>query len=356
MKLMFVYWAMEDQGSGLVIQGYTAAARALGHEVSVYGRWIPGKNNPVIPLNYSVDIDSADAVVFIFEWTTRMQPGDQLDLARIVSKVPRNRRVVLDGDGKYNDVIKAGDDYNHAYDAEARQWIETCDSVSDKICQPTLHPLRPGVIPFLFYAYNSAWERPLQIPGEKEFDMIYVGHSKFRWSPMLRVLKGVEPVRSRIGRIGLLGYGWDSPPHWARSMQLEHAYFADSGVLKQSGIEFLPPVRFEHVIDAMSRARFNPVLLRSLFCKLSIVTPRIFETLAAGTIPLLVLEPEHVREIYGESALQLLLPDEAPEQKILDIVNCPERYRETVISTRAHLAQHHSHEARLRRLIEIIES
>jgi glycosyltransferase involved in cell wall biosynthesis len=127
-------------------------------------------------------------------------------------------------------------------------------------------------------------------------------------------------------------------------------------MLEQLGVEFLPPVRFEYVIDAMSKARFNPVLLRSVFSKLSIVTPRIFETVAAGTIPLLVLEPQYVREIYGEHALELVLPDEAPEEKIVDIVNRPERYRELVMSIRAHLAEHHSHAARLRRLIEIIES
>src|SRR5215510_14321747 len=101
MRLMFVYWAFEDQGSGLVIQGYTQAAQALGHEVAVYGR-----GNPKIPLNYSLDIESADAVIFIFEWTTDLVQGDRLDLARLVGKVPRRRRVILDGDGNYNDVIR----------------------------------------------------------------------------------------------------------------------------------------------------------------------------------------------------------------------------------------------------------
>src|SRR4029453_11446627 len=103
---------------------------------------------------------------FIFEWTTGIKPGDQLDLARIVSTVPRGRRVILDGDGKYNDLIRAADDYNHADETARSQWIETCDSLSDKICQPTLHPLRPNVIPFLFYAYNPSWGRPLS-PGTK---------------------------------------------------------------------------------------------------------------------------------------------------------------------------------------------
>lgn len=355
MKLMFVYWAMEDQGSGLVIQGYTEAARALGHEVSVYGRWIPGKVNPVIPLNYSLDIDAADAVVFIFEWTTQLKPGDQLDLARIVSKVPRHRRVILDGDGKYNDVIQVADDYNHTDASESRRWIETCDSISDKICQPTLHPRRPNVIPFLFYAYNPSWQRPLEA-GCREFDVLYVGHSKFRWSPMARVLRGIEPIRPQLRRIGLVGYGWDSPPHWANSMQLEQAYFADTGKLGAMGIEALPAVRFQYVIDWMSKARCNPVLLRSLFGDLRIVTPRLFETFAAGTIPLLVLDPRHVEEIYGAAGLELVLPEEAPQEKILDIVHHPERYRDVVTNIRGHLADKHSHAARLGRLIEIIES
>jgi len=355
MKLTFVYWAMEDQGSGLVIQGYTEAARALGHDVSVYGRWIPGKPNPVIPLNYSLDIESADAVVFIFEWTTGLKPGDQMDLARIVSKVPRNRRVILDGDGKYNDVIRVGDDHNHADSAESSRWIEACDSISDKICQPTLHPLRPNVIPFLFYAYNPSWERPIAT-GCKEFDMIYVGHSKFRWCPMSRVLQGVEPIRAGLGRIGLVGYGWDSPPHWANSMQLEQAYFADSGTLRALRIETLAPVRFQYVIDWMSKARFNPVLLRSVFGHLRIVTPRLFETVAADTIPLFVLDPTHVRDIYGDEGLELVLPHDAPHEKILDIVHHPERYRDVVMSLRRRMAEEHSHTARLRRLMDIIES
>jgi hypothetical protein len=36
MRLIFVCWPFEDQGSGNVIQGYTEAARALGHDVTVY--------------------------------------------------------------------------------------------------------------------------------------------------------------------------------------------------------------------------------------------------------------------------------------------------------------------------------
>jgi hypothetical protein len=355
MRLMFVYWAFEDQGSGLVIQGYTEAARALGHEVAVYGCWRLGKDNPRIPLNYSLDVASADAVIFLFEWTTALKPGDQLDWVRLVSQVPRKRRVIIDGDGNYNDVVRSGEDYNHKDAEAARLWIEVCDSLSDKVCQPTLHPLRPDVRPFLFYAYNPAWAVPHDFRG-KEYDLAYVGHSKFRWAPMLRVLRAAEPIRDRVGRMALVGHGWDSPPWWADRLRLEEAYVTDAGYLKRLGVEVLPAVRFEEVIGWMSKATVNPVLLRPLFGHLRFVTPRLFETPAANTVPLFVLDRGHVREIYGEAGLELVLPEDDPQGKLLDIVSHPARYSEVVGEVRRHLAGRHSHAARLRQLIEIIES
>jgi hypothetical protein len=355
MRLLFVYWAFEDQGSGLVIQGYTEAARALGHDVAVYGCWRLGDANPKIPLNYSLDVASADAVVFLFEWTTALKPGDQLDLVRLVAKVPRRRRVIIDGDGNYNDAVSAGGDSNHR-DAEAsRRWVEVCDSLADKICQPTLHPLRPNVRPFLFYAYNPAWEQPLDL-GAKGYGMVYVGHSKFRWGPMYRVLRAIEPVRDRVGRIALVGHGWGSPPWWAGPMHLEEAYFSDDGYLGKLAVEAMPSVRFAEVIGWMSKATLNPVLLRPIFAHLRFVTPRLFETPAANTIPLFVLDEGHVQEIYGEEAVELLLPEDDPQEKILDIVRRPERYRSVILGVRRHLAEQHSHAARLQQLIEVIET
>jgi hypothetical protein len=63
-----------------------------------------------------------------------------------------------------------------------------------------------------------------------------------------------------------------------------------------------------------------------------------------------------VQEIYGEQGLELILPEDNAQEKILDMVHHPERYRDVAMGIRRHLAQEHSHGARLRRLIEIIES
>jgi hypothetical protein len=355
MKLMFVYYAFENQGSGLVIQGYTEAARALGHEVAVYG-----PSNPNIPLHYSLDVASNDAVIFIFEWTTasstrQLSFEDHLDLLRLVAKVPRERRVILDGDGNYNDVIRIAADYNHRDAAASQRWIEICDSLADKICQPTLHPLRRNVRPFLFYAYNPAWALPLDF-RVKEFGMIYVGHCKFRWGRMHQVLQAIEPVRGQVGRIALVGVGWDALPPWATLMKVEDNYFSNAAYLRKLGVEVLPPVPFEHVISWMSKGFFNPVISRPTFDHLRLVTPRLFETLAASTIPLFGLDKALVQEIYGEQGLELLLPDTNPHEKILDIVGRPEHYQHVIMGIRQHLTEKHSHAVRLQELIEIVES
>ena len=224
MKLVFVYWGFENAGSMLDLKGYARAAEAAGHQVTVYGP--PGH---VYALDYSKDLAGADAVVFVVEWTTQLQFGDRLDWVRLLSAVPRNRRVVIDCDGAYNDPISFRGDYNHKTAESSRAWIAFCDSLSDKICQPTPTPLRPNVRPFLFHIYDPDWETPLDFSA-KEFGMIYVGHTKFRWHGMSQVLRGIEPIRGKLGRIGLVGEGWDAPLEWTQWKEIRDDYFVDRDV------------------------------------------------------------------------------------------------------------------------------
>ena len=345
---MFVYWAFEDQGSGLLIDGYTRAARNMGHEVVVYGRPIPN-----IPLNYSMDVDSADALVYIFEWTTNLLNGDNLDFARL-SKIPRRRTVILDGDGNYNDLIAADGDYNHRDESARDKWIAICDSLSDKICQPSPHPRRDNVRTFLFYCYDRSWEHPLNVEA-KDFGLLYVGNSKFRWGAMSQILRSIAPLRQRVGRVGIIGHGWNMLPPWAKPMNMEAAYYTEPEILRRLGVELLPPVPFDRVVCAMNKALLSPVLTRPTFNQLKFVTPRYFETPAAGTIPLFLIDSDHVVEIYGPAALDLVLPADHPEDKIRDILDRPDDYAAVTDEIRRHLAAVHSHQSRLEELIEIIE-
>lgn len=349
MKLVFVYWGYENAGSMLDLRGYARAAKAMGHEVTVYG-----PPNPVFALDYSQDLSGADAVIFVFEWTTQLQFGDRLDWARLISAVPRERRVVIDCDGAYNDRIRFAGDYNHRTEEASVEWLAVCDSITDKICQPALKPLRPNVRSFLFHIYDPTWETALDF-ADKEFSMIYVGHTKFRWRGMSRVLNAVEPVREKVGRVALVGEGWDNPPEWTRWTEVQQDYFIDREYMAKLRVETMPPIPYPQVPGTMSKGVFNPVMYRPLFELLGMVTCRTFETPAAGTIPLFILDPDYVRTIYGESAAALVLDEDGPEDKILDVLARPDHYADIVKDIREDFAVRHSPEARLTELIGIIE-
>ena len=349
MRIMFVYFIAEDAGSAQDVHNYMRAAEELGHEVVLYGR--PG----ALPsFEFSLDVESADAVFFIFEWTTDLRFGDQLDWARLLSRVPRHKRFVIDCDGAYNEVIHVDGDLNHRDVSSSRKWMDICASLADRIYQPTLHPVQPNVRPFFFHAYDPAWERQLDF-RDKEFGMTYVGHAKFRYFPMLRVLRAIEPIRDRFGRIAVVGHGWDSMPAWASWMQIEDFFYIDRDYLQEMGVEFVPPVPFEQVIDWMSKGILSPVIYRPLFSHLKFVTCRTFETPAANTIPLFGLDADYVREIYGESAIDLVLPRDlaSAEEKVADIVERPEHYARIVMEIRQRMAERHSFKARLQEMVDI---
>src|SRR5260370_36923123 len=110
------------------------------------------------------------------------------------------------------------------------------------------------------------------------------------------------------------------------------------------------------VIENMSRGVLHPVSCRPLFNHLKLVTCRTFETPAANTIPLFGLEESYVDELYGERALELVLPESGAAKKILDVLRQPEYYAGIVSEIRRRLAAEDSYVASLARLIDIGKS
>lgn len=348
MRLMFVHHVLEDRGSAQDMFQYAQVARALGHEVVLFG----APNRPSA-FRYTTDVTSVDAAIFIFEFTTELQFGDLLAWARILSQIPRSRRVVIDCDGKYNDAIQITGDINHASTDESRHWLEICDSISDTVLQPTYHPLRPNVQPFFFHAYDSSWEVPLDFDG-KDFGMVYVGNNWFRWRSLRRVLGTVERVLERVGPIAVVGHGWDRPAPWAKPVLPEDAYYSDHDYLRRLNVQVMPPIRFDEVIGWMSRGLFSPVIYRPLFDRLQLVTCRTFETPAANTIPLLCQERQFVSDVYGPIGLELVLPAQNPEDKIIDLFERRPHYLEIVRELRHALSQRYSYAARIKDLVEMV--
>ena len=348
MRLMFVYWKLDDAGSAHTIHQLARAARRAGHEIVLYAR-----PDPNYPTECSLEVESADAVVFLLEWNIYLHHNEPLDIEGPLRRCPREHRIVVDNDGMYNDALSVDGDYNHRTPEDARIRTELYDRITDRIYQPTLQPLRPGVDTFLFHGYDSSLEQELP-PGPREFGMVYVGSNWFRWEPMQRVLRSVGRIRDRVGRIRLVGHDWLGPPWWIESPLRDEAYRSDPPLLERLGVEISPPVPIDQVVPTMSRALWNPVLARPTFNHLRLVHPRLFETPAAGTIPLFDLDEAHVKELYGESALELVL-GEAPTDRIVDVLERPQHYAATVARVRRHLAQHHSYDVRLQELMSLVE-
>jgi hypothetical protein len=186
--------------------------------------------------------------------------------------------------------------------------------------------------------------------------MCYVGNNWFRWKPVRRVLTALEPVREEVGRIALVGHGWNTPAPWANPALVPDAYEFDASYLARLGVEVLPPVSFDEVVPLMGRGLFSPVVYRPLFDELRLVTCRTFETVAAGTIPLFAQDPSFVEEIYGPEGRELVLPYEGGEDKIRDVVRRPVHYVDAVMEIRRRLAREHSYHARLAELLTIVEA
>src|ERR1700756_3040051 len=152
MRLMFVYWKLENAGSAQTILNYAAAARELGHEVVLYAD--PDNGSKFV---CSLDVESADAVIFLLEWNIYLHENKPLDLDGPLRRSAREQRIVIDADGMYNDPLRIDGDYNHRAPEDSRARTELYDYISDRIYQPTLHPLRANVGTFLFHGYNPAW-------------------------------------------------------------------------------------------------------------------------------------------------------------------------------------------------------
>jgi glycosyl transferase family 1 len=349
MRLMFVYWKLEDAGSAHTIHRLAMAGHRLGHEVMLYAE--PDSASRFV---CSRDVEAADAVIFVLEWNIYLHQNVPLDIEGPLSRSTRERRIVIDNDGMYNEPIHVDGDYNHPSRRDSRLRMKLYDRISDRVYQPTLQPLRPDVGSYLFHGYGADLETPLP-PGDREFGMVYVGSNWFRWRPMRRVLAALEPIRARVGRVALVGHNWADTPWWIESPLREQAYTTDPAYLSRLGVEVMPAVPVEDVVPTMSRACFNPVLARPTFNHLRLVHPRLFETPAAGTIPLFGLDDAHVKEIYGERALELVLGDDARE-RIVDVLDRPEYYASVVTDVRAHLAEHHSYEMRFQELLDIVTS
>ena len=361
MKLLLVSKLDRFARSVYTITKYVQVGAELGHEVAVFGE----KASEAPNLPYTLDVRGFDFAVFVVyeSWDFPDMPY----LAQLLDGVPKDRRVIIDCYGRYNDTIRTEHDFNHLEKMDGHQgweWLEGFQAVSNRILQPALKPLRSDVRSFLWHGFDpgavalhhasaveaaQSWSLKSQ---ERPYGMIYVGHNWQRWSQMSRLLLALEPLRPNIGPICLAGSDWDKRPEWAEQLGILGAS-VEPELLERVGVQTKPSIPFDEVISFTGQARFSPIIHRPLFNHLGMVTNRTFATFCADTVPLLMLPEEMVDTVYGPKARLLTLGDDVAG-KLTDILRRPEPYWDAVLQTRLHLAEYHSFQRRFGELRRIL--
>ncbi len=361
MKLLLVSRFDRSARAISTIVNYAKVGKAFGHHVALYSE--PISDLPDVPT--SLDVGAFDYLVFVIYETPDFP--DLPHLARLLDGVPRDRRVVIDCTGRYNQTIQVEHDFNHLEKMDNHQgweWVDGFSAVAKTIIQPALTPLRPDVQPFLFHGFDPAsvegrYDTPEQAARawtdnkNKRYGMAYVGNNWQRWSQMKSLLGAIAPLSSRIGPTCLVGWAWDYRPDWAAELDVR-GIDTDPEMLKQMGVELQGNVSFNQVIPFISQARFCPVIHRPLFNELGLVTNRTFETFCSDTMPLLMLPEKMIESIYGPAARVLAVGEDAAG-RVQDMLDHPETYWDAVLKTRAYLADRHSFQRRFQELSAILE-
>lgn len=359
MKILLVLSVDPWTRSVATVHHWLAAGRAAGHDIAVFG-----EPNPELPeLKYTLDVAGIDLALFAVQLASDFP--DMPHLARLLDGVPREKRVVMDLWGKYNNTIFIEHDFNHLEKFDTHlgwEWVDAIGSVAGTIVQPALTPLKKEAGSFLFHGFNpDAVLKPHKSAREaatawskKPYGVMYAGSNWQRWSQISAFLESHGKARTEIGKACLAGWDWAKRPDWAIEQGIM-GIDSDPALLERLQVEVRDGVRFDAIPALLGDAKFVPILHRPLFRHLGFVTNRSFETFHADTIPLLMLPKDFVKAIYGEAALALV-PDGDPAALMKDALKRPEHYWDAVLRTRAHLAKHHSYARRLEELAALAKA
>src|SRR6266481_3712905 len=119
MRLLFVYWKVENAGSAQDIYNYCEAAKRMGHEAALYA-----PEGAVSRFDCSPDLESADGVIFPLEWNIYLHNNEPLDLEEPIRRVRRRRRVVTDCEGNYDGYRSVDGDHQLLAEAGSRDRTE----------------------------------------------------------------------------------------------------------------------------------------------------------------------------------------------------------------------------------------
>lgn len=349
MRILFAGHFEWNCGSTQTVKEYIEAGTELGLDICLSDLGpidhVTASHLPVVD-----SFQETDVLVFVFESDQFM---DESRLQRVLRKVPRRRRLVIDTDGHNRNLVRVGSDANHRSIDELIAWREIFDELSDTVLEPALNSTGSSQR-FLFWGMSPQCKtlrredaRPL------DWDLGYIGNNWYRWADLVWLLRGIEGVRHMIPRIGIRGMWWG---HECLSgfQGAADATASDPRFLADQDVDCGPSVPFGMVIESMSRARVHPVLVRPVLHHMNFVTPRMFETFASRAIPALAPYLEYTRALYGEDARLLVLGDD-PTERLVEMTTRPWGFQELLLHLREELHRKHSYQMRIAELLQFLE-
>ncbi|MDP2637764.1 MAG: hypothetical protein Q8P26_01740 [Candidatus Levybacteria bacterium] len=340
-RIAFVGNFQYNCGSSNTLLGYVQAGKNLGYDIRAsefgYVDDIIRDTVPIAKRDWQPDL-----LVVVYESYPFLSLAD---IEQICRHIPRSKRVIIDPDGKYSQPRSSSGDTNHPKLDSYKYWTNLYDSLSDVILQPHLGISdNKKIQQFLYFGVNKNAQNLTR--QSKDYDLLYVGNNWYRWQDISRLVKQISPIRKHLKKIGLIGSYWSSDI----MSGFEDATYSDPNFLKKNKIEVLGSAPYGQVEIAMSRGLLNPILIRPILNHMSFVTPRMFETFLADTVPLIPQYFTHAIDLYGDNASQLILSNPAD-----DIMQIIENYDKYVILRRnilEMLKEKHSYEIRINQLFK----
>ncbi len=285
-----------NAGYSQTVAGYIAAAADVGCEVAVAAPLSRVDDEVPRHLPMVDDVGWATHLVFMFE-ARQYVTERHLELA---AAVPRHRRAVIDLDGRWAPVPSGEDDGS---ESSTESWRQVFRELSDLVLLPKAAGQLPeGATFFKCFGLPRELRRPSE-SAPAEYDLQYIGNNWWRWDALAQVVEAACSADGVFRRVRVCGRWWDGE----RCPGFEAATMGKQGWLRERGVEITPPVPFGQVVAEMGRAAISPLLVRPLVRETSLLTPRMFETLASGSVPALPAAASFVASVYGDGADQLLL-------------------------------------------------
>lgn len=333
-----------NAGSSHMIAEYARVASATGCEVGVSSQLsrLDGMVNVHLPL--VDDLTWATHLVLVFEGRQFLSAQQR----ELCEAVPRGRRIIVDPDGHWGPYVTADlDDNAGAYSIES--WHDLYADLSDVILQPRLGKRLPdGAEFFSYFGMPDIHRIATDLPDPKSlpYELQYVGANWWRWNAMTSLVRAAAAAEPPIERIRLCGRWWAGDPH------PDHvtATANEPGWMQDHGVEVAPSVPFGHVVSAMSQAAITPVLARPLLAQMELLTPRMFETMASGSIPALWPGLGYLSALYGGD-VELFLFDDEPADTLARMVREPVRYRERLATIQRRVHERFNYHAVLTELL-----